>query len=142
MSYTNSGGSGGHGGSPMAEINVTPLVDVMLVLVIIFLITAPLLTHKIRIDLPQPNQNVKPPENPPKPIQLVIKADGSLYMNDIPVSEQDLKLQLQVYGTKSKDKQPEVQIQASDNVQYDIVAKVLADAKGANMQKIGFLNTD
>ncbi len=140
MSYSNSGGSSG--GSPMAEINVTPLVDVMLVLVIIFIITAPMLTHKIRIDLPQPNQNVKPPENPPKPIQLVIKPDGSLYMNDVPVSEQDLQLQLQVYGAKSKKEQPEVQIQASDNVQYEIVAKVLADAKSANMQKIGFLNTD
>lgn len=140
MSYSNSGGSSG--GSPMVEINVTPLVDVMLVLVIIFIITAPMLTHKIRIDLPQPNQNVKPPENPPKPIQLVIKPDGSLYMNDVPVSEQNLQLQLQVYGAKPKKEQPEVQIQASDNVQYEIVAKVLADAKSANMQKIGFLNTD
>ncbi len=141
MSYSNSGGSGSSGG-PMVEINVTPLVDVMLVLVIIFIITAPMLTHKIRIDLPQPNENVKPPENPPEPIHLVIKANGSLFMNDTPVSEQNLKLQLQVYGSKSKKEQPEVQIQADDNVQYDIVAKVLADAKGANMQKIGFVDTD
>ncbi len=142
MSYVNSGGSGGHGGTPMAEINVTPLVDVMLVLVIIFIITAPMLTHSIRIDLPQPNQDVKPPENPPEPIQLVIKPDGSLFMNDVPVSQQALKLQLKVYAAKPKDKQPEVQIQASDNVQYDVVAKVLSDAKSVGMQKIGFLNTD
>lgn len=141
MSYSKTGGSGS-GGSPMAEINVTPLVDVMLVLVIIFLITAPMMTHKIRIDLPQPNENVKPPENPPEPIKLSIKADGSLYMNDAPVSEQALKLQLRVYAAKAKKEQPEVQIEANDNVQYDSVAKVLADAKSVGMEKIGFVNTD
>jgi biopolymer transport protein ExbD len=99
-----------------------------------------MLTHKIRIDLPQPNQNTHPPENPPKPIRLVIKPGGALFFNDTPVSEQNLRLQLQVFGHKPKDEQPEVQIEAGDNVQYNIVAKVLADAKAANMQKIGFVN--
>lgn len=141
MSYANTGGSGSSGG-PMVEINVTPLVDVMLVLVIIFLITAPMMTHKIRIDLPQPNENVKPPDNPPEPIKLAIKANGALFMNDTPVSEQALKLQLRVYAAKPKKEQPEVQIEANDNVEYDTVAKVLAAAKGAGMEKIGFVNTD
>lgn len=141
MSYSNPEGSGG-GDTPMAEINVTPLVDVMLVLVIIFLITAPMLTHKIRIDLPQPNQDVKPPENPPEPIQLKIRPGGQILMNNSPVQESQLQLQLQVYAAKSKEQQPEVQIDAEDNVQYDAVAKVLADAKAAGMEKIGFLQTD
>ena len=134
--------SSNNSGGPMADINVTPLVDVMLVLLIIFMITAPMLTHKISIDLPQPTKDVKPPDNPPDPIRLQIKESGALYMNDVPVSESDLKLQLQVYAAKPVDKQPELQIQASDNVDYQAVATVLADAKSVGMKKIGFLNTD
>lgn len=134
--------SSNNSGGPMADINVTPLVDVMLVLLIIFMITAPMLTHKISIDLPQPTKDVKPPDNPPEPIRLKIKQDGTLYMNDVPVSETDLKLQLQVYAAKPLDKQPELQIQASDEADYQVVATVLADAKGVGMKKIGFMNTD
>ena len=134
--------SSNNSGGPMADINVTPLVDVMLVLLIIFMITAPMLTHKISIDLPQPTHDVKPPTNPVDPIRLKIKQDGSLYMNDVPVSESDLKLQLQVYAAKPMEKQPELQIQASDNVDYQVVATVLADAKSVGMKKIGFMNTD
>ena len=134
--------SSNNSGGPMADINVTPLVDVMLVLLIIFMITAPLLTHKISIDLPQPTKDIKPPTNPVDPIRLKIKQDGSLYMNDVPVSESDLKLQLQVYAAKPMEKQPELQIQASDNVDYQVVATVLADAKSVGMKKIGFMNTD
>ncbi|NII10686.1 biopolymer transporter ExbD [Oleiagrimonas sp. C23AA] len=134
--------SNSEGGAPMADINVTPLVDVMLVLLIIFMITAPMLTHKISIDLPQPTKNQKPPENPPAPIKLKITQNGSLYMNDTPVSESDLKLQLEVYAAKPVEKQPEIQIDANDNAEYDVVAKVLSDAKSVGMKKIGFLNTD
>lgn len=132
----------GSGNMPISEINITPLVDIMLVLVIIFLITAPVLTHKIRVDLPQPNKNVKPPKNPPKPIKLTIRANGALYMNQVPVTQKGLRLQLAVYAAKPKAQQPEVQIKASNNVQYKYVAKVLSDAKGVGMKKIGFVNTD
>lgn len=127
---------------PASEINITPLIDVMLVLVVIFIITAPIMTHKIRIDLPQPNQNVKPPENPPKPLKLTIQANGSLYLNDTPVTLQGLKLQLQVYASRPKDRQPEVQIKANDNAQYKTVAKVLYATKNVGMKKVGFVNTD
>lgn len=141
MSYgSNLGDSSG--GSAMSEINVTPLVDVLLVLLIIFMITAPMLTHKISIDLPQPNHNVTPPDNPPEPLHLSIHVDGSLYLNDVPVSESNLKLQLEVYASKPKDKQPEVQIQAADDTEYQVVAQVLSDAKSVGMEKIGFVNTD
>jgi biopolymer transport protein ExbD len=63
-------------------------------------------------------------------------------MNDVPVSESDLRLQLEVYAAKPKADQPEIQIQAADNAEYEVVARVLADAKGVGMEKIGFLNTD
>jgi biopolymer transport protein ExbD len=126
--------------SPMAEINVTPLVDVMLVLLIIFMITAPMLTHRIRIDLPQPNRNVQPPLNPPEPIKLQIRADGSIFWNSLPVTISELQAQLAV--TAVKKPQPELQINASPNVEYQNVAAVLADAKGAGLEKIGFENTD
>jgi biopolymer transport protein ExbD len=121
---------------PMSEINVTPLVDVMLVLLIIFMITAPVLAHKIQVDLPQPNVNNPPPNNPLDPIHLKIDQSGSLYWNDTPVDELGLKAQLAVIAQQSN--QPEIQIAAADGVAYQHVALVLADAKSYNLVKIGF----
>ncbi|MEO5830290.1 MAG: biopolymer transporter ExbD [Rhodanobacter sp.] len=121
---------------PMSEINVTPLVDVMLVLLIIFMITAPVLAHKIQVDLPQPNVNNPPPNNPLDPIHLKIDQSGSLYWNDTPVDELGLKAQLAVIAQQSN--QPEIQIAADDGVAYQYVARVLADAKSYNLVKIGF----
>lgn len=124
------------GGGPMAEINVTPMVDVMLVLLIIFMITAPLMSHKIRIDLPQANPNVQQ-ENPPEPIDLAIKATGELYWNDEPLTEAMLQAQLRVVAQRSP--QPELQIRADKTTQYQLIATVMADAKNAGMVKIGFI---
>ncbi|MBQ4856400.1 biopolymer transporter ExbD [Rhodanobacter sp. B2A1Ga4] len=121
---------------PMSEINVTPLVDVMLVLLIIFMITAPVLAHKIQVDLPQPNPNPTPQTNPPDPIHLKIDQAGALYWNDTPVDELGLKAQLAVIAQQSN--QPEIQIAADDAVAYQYVARVLADAKSYNLVKIGF----
>ena len=122
----------------MAEINITPLVDVLLVLLVIFMITAPLMQHKIRIDLPQAtiNQN---PETPPDPIDLAIKEDGTLYWNDSAISDMELKAQLAV--TAQRAPQPELQIRAEKATRYEIVAKVMADAKNQGMVKIGFVTT-
>lgn len=130
--------STGSRSGPLSEINVTPLVDVMLVLLIIFMITAPLLQHNITIDLPQPNPNVQPPQNPPTPINLSIKEDGSMYWNDLPVSDLELQAQLAVIGAKPEDQQPEMHISATDVTPYDYIARVLAEAKRNNVQKIGF----
>jgi len=123
---------------PMSEINVTPLVDVMLVLLIIFMITAPVLAHKIEVDLPQPNKDITPPENPPSPINLKIDQSGAFYWNGSPVDELGLKAQLAVIGQLTLPNQPEIQIAADDNVAYEYVARVLADAKSYNLVKIGF----
>jgi biopolymer transport protein ExbD len=130
--------SSNSGGGPMAEINVTPLVDVMLVLLIIFMITAPLMTHKIRIDLPQANVNQKT-EDPVEPIDLAVKADGSFYWNDSPITDLELKAQLAV--TAQKTVQPELQIRGEKETRYELIAKVLADAKNAGMVKIGFITS-
>jgi biopolymer transport protein ExbD len=130
--------STGSGGGPMAEINVTPLVDVMLVLLIIFMITAPLMSHKIQINLPQANPNTVD-TNPPTPIDLAVKESGELYWNDEPVTEAILEAQLRVEATKSP--QPELQIRAEKTTQYQKVAAVMAAAKRAGMVKIGFLTT-
>ena len=126
------------GSGAMAEINVTPLVDVLLVLLIIFMITAPILAHKIEVDLPQPNKDITPPENPPSPINLKIDQSGAFYWNGTPVDELGLKAQLAVIGQQALPNQPEIQIAADDNVAYEYVARVLADAKSYNLVKIGF----
>ncbi|MDR2012217.1 MAG: biopolymer transporter ExbD [Rhodanobacter sp.] len=130
--------STGSGGGPMADINVTPLVDVMLVLLIIFMITAPLMTHKIRIDLPQANPNVQD-TNPPEPIDLAIKENGDLYWNDEPVTDAILQAQLRVAA--SKNPQPELQIRADKPTQWQKIATVMAEAKSAGMVKLGFMTT-
>jgi biopolymer transport protein ExbD len=125
----------------MADINVTPLVDVLLVLLIIFMITAPLVTHKIKIDLPQPNPNVVQPQNPPEPIHLKIDQSGNLYWNDSPVDELGMKAQMAVIAQAQPDNQPELQVDAADDVAYEYVAKVLADAKSYGLTKIGFTDS-
>jgi len=128
--------SSGSGKGPMADINVTPLVDVMLVLLIIFMITAPILTHKVKIDLPQPNPNVVQPDNPLDPIRLKIDQSGALYWNDTPVDELGLRAQIAVIASQSN--QPELQINADDGVAYEHLARVLAAAKSYGLTKIGF----
>jgi len=136
MAFTTGGGSG-----PMADINVTPLVDVMLVLLIIFMITAPMLSHKIKIDLPQPAPPppVAPPP-PPEPIRLSVQPTGQLFWNDEPVSEEQLRAQLAVVGVKPIDQQPELDIKAEKTTKYQLVATVMADAKNAGLTKIGFVS--
>jgi biopolymer transport protein ExbD len=122
----------------MAEINVTPLVDVMLVLLIIFMITAPLMSHKIRIDLPQANPNVVDVPQP-DPIDLAIKENGDLFWNDEQITDAILQAQLRVAAQKNP--QPELQIRADKPTQWQKIATVMAEAKSAGMVKLGFMTT-
>src|SRR5207342_1673699 len=89
-------------GGPMADMNVTPLVDGMLVLLIIFMVTVPPLSYPIQVDLPQPNRTPPPPGNPPEPIRVRIDAGGSVSWNGTPVSMQILQSQFDVEGARGE----------------------------------------
>jgi len=131
---------GGNTGGPVSEINVTPLADVMLVLLIIFMITAPLMSHPITVTVPTANPKSteeKAPETPP--LDLAIKEDGSMYFQDHQISEADLKNQLAVAAQKSP--QPELQIRAEKAIEWKVVRKVISDAKGQGMVHVGFMTT-
>ncbi|MBT2117771.1 biopolymer transporter ExbD [Dyella sp. LX-66] len=130
--------SGDSSGGPMSEINVTPLVDVMLVLLIIFMITAPLMSHRITVELPTANPKVVDTE-PVEPMDLAIKPDGTMYLNDVEVTEAELKAQFAVAAAKSP--QPELQIRADKTTEYKIVRKVLGSAKEQGMVHVGFITT-
>ena len=128
------------GGGPMADMNVTPLVNVMLVLLIIFMVTAPILSYPIDIDLPQRTTN--PPENPkepPEPIKLRIDASGTVYWNNSPTPVTALRSMMSSEIERDPTNQPTLEIDMNEDAQYEILAKVLAAAKNADMKKIGFV---
>src|SRR5215475_13496514 len=129
--------STGGGGGVMAEINVTPLVDVMLVLLIIFMITAPLAAHKVKIELPIASLQKPPDDAGNQPITLSVKSTGELYWNDEPITEATLQAQLRVAAQRQP--QPELQIRADKDTEYQLVSSVMADAKNAGMVKVGFI---
>ncbi len=121
--------------SPMAEINMVPLIDVMLVLLVIFIITAPLLTHSVKIDLPKASSapNLTKPDN----IQLGIKAGGEVYWNGELVDKPALASRM---GAAAKlDPQPEVHLRADRTTEYQKVAEVMSAAAKAGLVKIGFV---
>jgi biopolymer transport protein ExbD len=131
----------------MADMNVTPLVDVMLVLLIIFMVTVPPLSYPIQVDLPQPNRNPPPPGNPPDPIRIRIDAGGSVTWNGTPVNMTILSSQFDVEGARGETptggvdatKQPTIEVETDRDAEYEVLAKVLARAKNANLAKISFV---
>jgi len=126
-------------GMPMADINVTPLVDVMLVLLIIFMVTAPILSYPIDIDLPQRTTQPPPPSPPPEPIKLRIDASGQVFWNESPTPISALRNMMQSEVERDPNNQPTLEIDTNDDADYGVLAKVLATARNANMQKIGFV---
>ena len=134
------GMSAGGGGGPMSEINVTPLIDVMLVLLIIFIVTAPIMTYPIDVDLPQRVINPPPQlKEPPAPIDLKIDASNQVTWNNNPVSVTALQNMMEEEVQKDPTNQPELRIDANPDSEYEVMAKVLAAAKNAQMMKIGFV---
>ncbi len=130
-------------GLPMADINVTPLVDVMLVLLIIFIVTAPVMTYPIDVDLPQRVINPPPQlREPPPPIELKIDASGQVTWNNNPVQVGAVQAMMENEVQRDPTNQPLLQIDANPDAQYDVMAKVLAAAKNAQMQKIGFVQQE
>jgi biopolymer transport protein ExbD len=126
-------------GMPMADINVTPLVDVMLVLLIIFMVTAPILSYPIDIDLPQRTNQPPPDTTPPEPIKLRIDASGQVFWNESPTPMSALRNMMQSEVERDPNNQPTLEIDTNDDADYGVLAKVLATARNANMQKIGFV---
>jgi biopolymer transport protein ExbD len=133
-----SAGSGGDG--PLADINMTPLIDVMLVLLIIFIITIPSQTHAVKIDNPLPPPPNQPPPPPPEVINLGIDFDGTILWNAAPVDRKTLQGYISEESTK--DPQPEVHITVDKFAKYEIVAQTLADLQHRGLKKIGFVNND
>ena len=144
MAASMMGGRRGRGRyRPLAEINVTPMVDVMLVLLIIFIVTAPVMTYPIDVDLPQRVINPPPQlREPPPPIELKIDASGQVTWNNNPVQVSAVQSMMENEVQRDPTNQPLLQIDANPDAQYDVMAKVLAAAKNAQMQKIGFVQQE
>jgi biopolymer transport protein ExbD len=121
---------------PVAEINMVPLIDVMLVLLIIFMITAPLMTHAVKIDLPKADSIAQTQEI--KHIDLAIDAEGQFFWNGAAVSRDQLRQHLQQVAAEMP--QPELHVRADQNVPYRAVAEALADAAKAGVSRIGFVS--
>lgn len=120
---------------PMADINVTPMVDVMLVLLVIFIISAPMFTHAVKLDLPKAQAQANPQQA--ASVSLVIDAKGQVYWNDEAVAATALDARL---AEASKlDPQPELQLRADKNTRYEVVAQVMAAAQTAGLSKLGFV---
>ncbi len=127
------------GGGPMADINVTPLVDVMLVLLIIFMITAPLMTHKVTVKLPLATLDQKPPLVKVAPVTLAIKANGELYWDDERVSLSQLEAKLAVAVQRTP--QPMVNVRADGNTKYGIIHDAVNTVRKGGMRQVGFVSS-
>jgi biopolymer transport protein ExbD len=130
---------GGGSGATFCDINTTPLIDVMLVLLVTLIVTLPIMTHAVKLDMPNPNAPPPPPDKPPEVIDLEIDFDGTPVWNGNTVASMD---QLEGYFRTSaeKDPQPEIHLRPDRRARYGIVAKVLAAAQRNHMKKIGFVN--
>ena len=122
----------------MCDINTTPLIDVMLVLLIMFIITIPVMTHAVKLDMPRPT-DAPPPPVQPEVIDIEIDFDGTVVWNGSTVSGMD---QLEGYFRQEsqKDPQPELHLRPDKRARYGTVAQVLASAQRNRMKKIGFVN--
>lgn len=123
------------GSQPMSEINVTPLVDVMLVLLVIFILTAPLLASSIKLDLPK--TDAAKPTDAPKFVTLVVDKAGQVFLNDKPVAVEQLRGSLAETAAQNPD--TEVQLRADESVPYGKVVEVMGVAQKAGLSRIGFV---
>jgi len=136
MAFSSNSGGGG----AMADMNIIPLADVMLVLLVIFMMTAPIPSYPIDIDLPQ--RTLNPPINPvepPEPIRLRIDQSGTIFWNDSPTPMSALRNMMESEVQRDVNNQPTLEIDVNEQAEYGTLAKVLAIARNAQMQKIGFV---
>ncbi|MBK6436242.1 MAG: biopolymer transporter ExbD [Rhodanobacteraceae bacterium] len=128
--------AGGNDGGVMAEINVTPLVDVMLVLLIIFMITTPMMSHKVKVDLPTKTVTVEEKEKA-VPLTLAIDDAGQMYLEDALIDQRALEDRLRREALKTP--QPMIELRADRTTQYKQIAKAMATVKNAGIRKLGFI---
>ena len=127
-------------GEPMMDINTTPLIDVMLVLLIMLIITIPPQTHAVKLDLPQNNPNDVPPPIDPIKNKVVITQAGQILWNGAAVNADQLRQFLDV--TQQMDPVPELHLQPEPEARYELVDEVLAVTKKANVTKMGFVGNE
>ena len=133
--------SSGNSNGPMADINVTPLVDVMLVLLIIFIITAPLMSHKVKVELPEANLIQNPDTAPDRknPITVAVKEDGKLYWNDEEVSKETLESRFATAAQQTP--QPPLNLRGDKTTKMKVINEVTKIAQGQGMLDVGFVAT-
>ena len=123
-------------GAPMSDINMVPLIDVMLVLLVIFIVTAPLLTHAVKLELPRASAQVN--QAPADKVDFAIDASGALFWNGESVTREEAQARFATAGTVQP--QPEIHLRADQAVAYRVVAQTLADASKAGLTKVGFIS--
>ncbi len=119
----------------MNEINMTPLVDVMLVLLIIFIITVPVMKHAVNIDLPRATNEAQ--DSKPETVRLTVDAQGTYYINEAPIEDKELAPRFQ--AAAALNPQPELHIRGDKAVRYERVAQAMAAAQLSGLRKIGFI---
>ena len=127
-------------GEPMMDINMTPLIDVMLVLLIMFIITIPIQTHAVKLDLPVDSKNNPPPPVEPTKNKVVITQAGQILWNGAPVDLVQLRQYLEV--SQQMNPIPELHLQPEPNARYELVDEVLAVTKKAHVEKMGFVGNE
>ena len=127
-------------GEPMMDINTTPLIDVMLVLLIMFIITIPIQTHAVKLDLPVNQPNVQPPPIEPQKNKVVVTAEGQVLWNGNPVTLEQLRQYIDI--TQQMNPVPELHLQPDATARYELVDEVLAVTKRAHVQKMGFVGNE
>ncbi len=125
---------------PMMDINTTPLIDVMLVLLIMFIITIPIQTHAVMLDLPQQSPNDQPPPVDPVRNKIVIEPNGTIQWNGAPENEEQLRQFLDLTTTMTPV--PELHLQPHPEARYEVVDRVLAITKRANITAMGFVGNE
>jgi biopolymer transport protein ExbD len=131
---------GGSDDEPMMDINTTPLIDVMLVLLIMFIITIPIQTHAVKLDLPQDQPNQQPPPIDPVKNKIVITPQNLILWNGSPINQDTLRQYLDV--TQTMNPVPELHLQPEPNARYELVDQVLAITKRARVEKMGFVGNE
>ena len=127
-------------GEPMVDMNVTPLIDVMLVLLIMFIITIPIQTHAVKLDLPVDQPNTPPPPIDPVKNKVVITAGGQILWNGTPVQPEQLRQYLEL--SQQIQPIPELHLQPEPEARYELVDQVLAITKKAHVEKMGFVGNE